>query len=266
MSFYSNDKDILTQEELLKYKIQTIEELENLLINENFILILSNNENIEEIYKYTSNVIEDTKKIFNNSSAPIKLLFSPLEDLINLFDGLNIIQEENLPLAIEISNNNVKKISPLKEYEKQLSLLEMTTLMITEENEIEDIFDNGKETLLVLTDNINLLSELLPEPIKNIHMLYKHYFELNTTSHKIRILFSDKEDIFNLFPSNNEIPIPIVFKVDCTGTIKFPIHIKDIREDLKNSNIRHHNEIDLEKSKQFKEMLMKYKDIVDNLK
>lgn len=248
------DSKILHKDELKPFLIDDISSLNNFL-KDNFYSIIVFVENIEDLYKKSDNIIEDINILFdNNDNSNIKISTIPFEKINEIID-LSLSEDD--PKVIEIEKLEITNIVSLFDFEKLVSLYELSKFIIHDTSKLEDIFQNDKNSLLLLSDDLEELSELLPEPRKNINQLYDHFFKVDTKGLELNILYSSAEDLNSFLYTNDieELPLPLVFKVDYTGTLSFPIRIKRVDKSPKD-----YEDVD------YAEVIEKYNAIIEEMK
>lgn len=236
-----NDK-ILHKKTLKKHILKNVKSLNKFLKKKNEGIIVFVNQ-IEDIYKRSDNIIEDIKRLYsyknkNITDESLKISIIDFELLKDLFP---LEFEVDKPFLIYFKNGEIEDILDILEFENMFSLIELNSYLIEDFKELNYIFESDSVSLLIITDDLEKLSNLLPEPKKNIISMYDHFFKVDVSNLDINVLYTDKDTLKSVIRSEEIIPLPIVFKVDRTGTVSFPIHIKKIntntKTDLSNYNI-----------------------------
>jgi len=247
--------NILSNDELNKNLIDNVNDLGDFIKNTKHGVIIFV-ENIKDLYKKSDNIIDEASLLFSGIDKKyIKISTIPFDELK---DKIEIEFNSDNPIVVEIKHNEITNIASLYDFEKLLSLYELSSMLINNNKELENIFKSEKSSIILLTDDLDELSILIPEPKKNIIQLYKHFFKVDVSDLDINVLYSDADDLNNFLYSNDtdELPLPLLFKVDHTGALSFPIRIKKEEKDLDDEK---YNNID------YSELMEKYDDILKDL-
>jgi len=244
-----------------KHIIKSNKDIEVLFQNNNEkVLVLI--EKLEDISLYSSDIFNDCISIFNCKKEAIKICLIETSEIQKLFSVE--LSKEN-PQVFHLKNNQIVEMLELKKFSDTISFKEVHELMISSNKELEAILKEDKDSLLILTEDIEGFVNLLPYPKKNIDLLYKKYFKVDTTKLKKNIFFANKEVIYNIFKSDKkDIPLPIIFKVDKTGNLSFPILIKDAKS-MKKKDKAKSFECSIESTKGYVNLIEKYSDIIEGL-